>query len=150
MCLCAPKLGNFVFALEKPTVHHLKRSPQVILVDFNLMPLVRHCWSSFLIFQRSWVQNFIFYPHNLPSQIITIIFMHKIATNGIIESIAGPKEKKIPHRIPNRANKRTLRAKIFCVLHRVNACVVKTRGLHELHRFIIASISFMPQTIRSQ
>jgi hypothetical protein len=43
MCFCALNFENFVFALEKPNVDHLKRSPHVILVDFNLMPLVRHC-----------------------------------------------------------------------------------------------------------
>jgi hypothetical protein len=43
MCLCTLHLENFIFALEKPKVHHLKCSPQVMLVDFNQMSLVRHC-----------------------------------------------------------------------------------------------------------
>ncbi len=47
MCLCALYSENFVFALEEPEVHDLKCSAQVILVDINLMPLVRHFWSSF-------------------------------------------------------------------------------------------------------
>ncbi len=42
------------------------------------------------------------------------------------ELIAGSKKKEIfLHRIPNRANTKTLCARIFCVWHRVNVRVVK-------------------------